>query len=418
MIGRGEPGEWRRGGATLAAATIGMGAGYNLFVMAASQFLIPMQAEWHLPRTALLLGPLVGMMSALLSPVAGALADRCGARPLALVGMPLLALLYLLMAVLPVRIAGVYVIAVLIGLASGFGSPTIFCRAVGTWFTRNSGLAISITMSGMSTVAMVAIPALAWLIAHHGWRAGYIGLAGLSLLVGTPAILMGFRENEAGPARRDGREGDPPGRVRRAAMRDPRFWRLGVAFTLAGLFIGGVIGHLQAILVEQGFSPLRAAAIGSIHVAAIGVGRLAVGVLLDRLNPDAIAGLCLGAAACGLPLLGLGGGTSLLVAGVAAALIGLGQGAEADFLAFFTMKAFGMEAFGTIFGLFALLVGLGIALGGLLFGLLRDVLGNYDLACDLASGAMFAAAILMLRTTSGSASSAPDPRLDGPRQAA
>jgi sugar phosphate permease len=325
-------GEWRRGWRGLTSATIGVGVGYNLFLMTAGLFIIPMEQEWHVPRSALALAPVAGSLSALLTPVAGVAIDRIGPRPLAILGLVALGLAYVAMAFLPSNLMLLYAMALVFALVTPFSNPMIFCRGMATWFRRHTGVAMGITMSGVSAGATIALPLLAWIIAGHGWRAGYAALAGVVLLVGLPMILLWFHERpEADGGRPPLTPVDSWPLLRRLA-RDRRFWIINIAFGLAGIFIGGFMNQLQPVLIGRGFSALSAAGIVSVYTAAIGCGRIGAGWWLDRWKPQWVAMCCLLAAACGaLMIAGIDGTTdgAWLLAALAAAMIGLGQGAEA-----------------------------------------------------------------------------------------
>ncbi|QIB66900.1 MFS transporter [Kineobactrum salinum] len=66
-------------------------------------------------------------------------------------------------------------------------------------------------------------------------------------------------------------------------------------------------------------------------------------------------------------------------------LIGLGQGAEADFVAFFCLKLFGLRSYSTLVGFNMMAVGFGLALGAIGFAAIVDQFGDYTLAMKLAS---------------------------------
>jgi MFS family permease len=88
----------------------------------------------------------------------------------------------------------------------------------------------------------------------------------------------------------------------------------------------------------------------------------------------AMAAVFFGAASFGIALLWLGA-PSLLFAG--AFLIGLGLGAEVDFIAYLTSRYFGLRAFGKIYGLIFAAFALSGALGPLIIGIGFDRTGSY-----------------------------------------
>jgi predicted MFS family arabinose efflux permease len=113
------------------------------------------------------------------------------------------------------------------------------------------------------------------------------------------------------------------------------------------------------------------------------VSRLVIGWLLDRHAPHRIAAVSLLVAACGLVVWSLAG-ASMGGALLAAALIGTSIGAELDFLSFFCARHFGTRHYGQVYGVASVFFNLGIALGGLTFGVLHGAFGQYGPALGLA----------------------------------
>jgi hypothetical protein len=82
----------------------------------------------------------------------------------------------------------------------------------------------------------------------------------------------------------------------------------------------------------------------------------------------------------GALLLVSGSDASWIIALLAVFLLGLGQGAEVDFIAFFTVRIFGMRSFAAISATIGASVGVGMALGGSGFAIVHDATGSYDAA--------------------------------------
>jgi hypothetical protein len=61
-------------------------------------------------------------------------------------------------------------------------------------------------------------------------------------------------------------------------------------------------------------------------------------------------------------------------------LIGLAQGAESDYLSYFTMRIFGIRNFSKLVGMISMAVGGGMAAGGFLFAALYDHYRDYNVA--------------------------------------
>lgn len=389
-------GEWRQGWRVVLAALCGNGVGFTMVQMTSGIFIIPIQQEFGLSRTAASIGPWIGLAVAFLTPVAALFVDRRGPRGLAIAGLCGLAASYALLATLPAVLPLYIALGCIVALAGTIANPMIYCRGVATWFRKHSGLAFGLTMSGTSVVAAVAAPFLSRMVEDHGWRSGIAVYAAMVSLIGLPLVLLWFRSRVDAPEQEAG--GLPEGVSAGEAARTLQFWLLVASFACATLAIGGMISQLYPILVAGRYTPELAALTVSFYAASMGVGRIAAGYLLDRLSPTLVAGSSLALAACGslvlLHVLFRGGAPEL--AFLAAFLLGWGQGAEGDFVGFFTQRLFGLKAFGLIYSWFNLVIGSGLAIGGLLFAAAFDRFGSYEYAVMMNGGLWVVAAILMI----------------------
>jgi predicted MFS family arabinose efflux permease len=112
---------------------------------------------------------------------------------------------------------------------------------------------------------------------------------------------------------------------------------------------------------------------------SVGVGRIANGIALDRLNPPLVIASTLvlaGAGALMLYVLNLPSTGNAAIA-IAIALLGLAQGAEGDYIMFFSMRLFGLQNFSRVVSIQSMVIGVGMALGGLVFAKVFDVFGSY-----------------------------------------
>jgi len=135
-----------------------------------------------------------------------------------------------------------------------------------------------------------------------------------------------------------------------------------------------------------------------VFALAIGLSRIVAGKLLDYLNPPIVAAVCLALPALGAVLLAITAHseTSWFLAVAAAFLLGIGAGAELDFIAFFTMRLFGLRQFSVIYGTGGLASGGATAIGGFLFASIFDKIGNYNVAVYLGVVMFLCAAMVML----------------------
>lgn len=388
-------GEWRAGWRTVLAAGLGMAAGVSLFATAFGFFVVPLQHAFGWSRSQLATVSLAFFTSSLTMPLVGVLLDRWGSRVFVVIGAVAFTAIYVAFALNPGKQWFFYALLVGIGLlAAPCTMPTVFARPIVNQFNISRGLALGIGLSGSYGMIVILSPVLQHVIGEYGWRLGFGLLAGMSLVLGlTASALLG---NQAG----GGKAASPPSPLPRGeglalAVRDPRFWLLAVAMVISNIPVGGVISQLQPMLSDKGVPGTTAAMLGSVYAMAILVGRMGAGFLLDRFWPPLVGAGSLIAPAIGL-LLFAGDSQSLPMFVVSLSLIGFAHGAEGDLASFFAARYFGVRAFGSIMGVFALLIGVSIALGGMIFAQAFDHLHSYAAALWVSAAAMGAAASMLL----------------------
>lgn len=369
---------------TLVGATGAAATGLQLFVYTSSYFLKPLEADMGWTRGQIAFGTTCATLaSAALLPVVGYLTDRHGARKVGTIGLIGYGVLCLLLAAVPPVLGVFYAMLIAIGLFYTAASLVVFAPVVARRFDRRRGLALGITMSGASILLVPLAPALNALIAFGGWRAGYVMLGGLALLVGLPCLYLATRQTpfvQTGEARKahDWAAFLEP-------LRTVAFWLIMGGALVGGTAVGGFLHHLAAIASDMGFSALEVGGLASLFVVMVVVGRTVMGHCLDTLKPQLVAVAVLLAAAVGAMLMHYGAG-ALPTAIVSVVLIGAAMGTEADIHAFFVARRFGVERFSTLFSVISMVVFVSLGLGALLFGTIYDLTGSYDLALSVAAG--------------------------------
>ena len=390
--------EWSGGWRPLVAAACGVGTTWHFFQIVSGLFIIPMQAEFGWSRSQVAIGPIVGLISIMFYPFAGVLIDRYGPRRIALWGLTLLCVGFLLFSVVPANRIVFLGIMALFALIGSIGNQMVFAKGLATWFVRRFGTAIGIMMTGVTVTTAIGIPFLARVIAHSGWRAGFITLALIVAVLGIPINVLWFRARPKHLATAADVSTPPVGVSVREAVRDKRFWLVAAAIGSAAIPIGGFLTHLQPLLIGRGVSALTAASFGSVFVIAIGAGRLVVGSLLDRLYAPFVAAgsLCLsGLGVVLLASLSLHNNPWPVLA-LAISMIGLAQGAESDYISYFTLRIFGVQNFSKLVGILSMFVGAGMAIGGFVFAAIFDYSKDYHLAVRGSAILFFTAALAFL----------------------
>lgn len=178
------------------------------------------------------------------------------------------------------------------------------------------------------------------------------------------------------------------------ASRNRVFWILLCAVVLVAASVQACLAHITAIFADTGASAKTAALATSLYGGGLLVGRAGSGYLLDRFFAPRVAALIFASAALGIGLLRLA--ASQQFAFVAAFLIGLGNGAEVDIMAYLISRYFGLRAFGTIYGFIFGGFGLAGGLGVYLMGASFDATGSYrSMLTVFCLAALFGAALML-----------------------
>src|SRR2546423_7976058 len=171
--------------------------------------------------------------------------------------------------------------------------------AVMGWISEHRGLAVSLVSVGLGVAQMTMSPFAAWLITQMDWRAAQLVIAMLVWATLVPAALFVRRPPAAAAAGEGAAEG-PRTSLRDAFFSAP-FVVLALTFFACCAAHAGPIFHTVTYAMTCGLGPLAAVTIYSVEgLAGLG-GRLALGVLADRLGVKRvlIAGLLIQAIAAG-----------------------------------------------------------------------------------------------------------------------
>jgi MFS family permease len=164
---------------------VGFGSAYTF-----SAFVEPLQREFGASRGSVsLVFSLAGFLYFGLGIVSGPLADRFGARRLAVAGM-ILTGLGLAAASAARNLLEVYAAY---GLGVGLGVGCAYVPAIGAvqrWFVRRRGFASGLAVSGIGVGTLLMPPLASQLIELLGWRDAYLVLGGLATTMGAGAALL------------------------------------------------------------------------------------------------------------------------------------------------------------------------------------------------------------------------------------
>ena len=395
---------WVIVGAAFAVMFVSFGTAYSF-----AAFFHALRDEFQATRGDVsLVFAITGFLYFSLGAFSGPVADRLGPRRVILAGVVLIA------AGLALASAAQHLwqIYLTYSLCVGVGVGFTYVPSVGTvqrWFSRRRGFASGLAVAGIGAGTLVIPLLAAWVISGWGWRAAYLVLAALTLVVGVPAAWF----IEHSPARRglaaDGDAPAVPGEAGEAgsavlapgfsvseAVRERVFWLLYAATfaTGIGLFIPFV--HLAPYARDHGLPD----GFGTLLIGFIGAGstfgRLFLGGFADRIGRRA-ALVCV-YCVMGLSLLGwlaARDGWSLVTF---ALVFGTAYGGFVALVPALTTDYFGGRNAGGIIGVLYTAAGVGALFGPTLAGAMYDARDSYTIPILLAAAtnAVAAGCIILL----------------------
>jgi len=380
-----------------------------------SIFVEPLGRDFGWSRTAISgAASLGGLLAALVSPWIGPFLDRRGSRLVLSLAVLVNGAALLLLSLTPTLLVFylLYCIARM-NWASPFDLGIY--GALNNWFLARRTFAASVATFAQM-LGLVAMPLIAqFAILHNGWRAGWLALGAVTLIVGfVPVWLllvrrpedMGLQPDRTAPVY------GPSGETaairerqfsRRQAIRTPAFWLLMLYTVLVYPVQAGVSLHQAPHLVERGLDPTTAATVVATFSLMSGFGTVACGLLPRRLPvrfPMALTGMLLVLGTSLMP------GIATPAQGyLAGGLFGFGIGGVLTLLPVAWADYFGRTHYGAIRGLALSAQVLAQASGPLLSGALRDLTGDYILSlhCFTALSVLSVVAALSARQPRGDA---------------
>ncbi|WP_446655307.1 MFS transporter [Blastomonas sp.] len=348
-----------------AALAIGVGTmGIGFYSL--GLFVQPLQAEYGWSRASVSGAATFQQIGIFLSaPLVGWLADRWGARPIALASFVAAPLALFALSRVGSSVVAWDALWLLVSLAGAGTTPAIWARIVSLRFDAARGLALGLMLMGTGTAAILAPALLGPIFEQSGWRTAVVVMAGATLAIGLPASLLVGTADRPAPGERH--------RGRFEANRQTLKLLL-IAFLL-GLIVAGLIVHLVPLLIDRGMAATEAAQTAAIVGVAVLAARLVVGYLFDRFHAPYVAALFLLSPVVAALLLWGGGPVT-----IAALMLGLAAGAEVDMLAYFTGRYAALANYGATYGGVLGIFCLGAGLGPMLFGAAHDGMGGYDAA--------------------------------------
>jgi MFS family permease len=414
----------------VAVGALASGVGGFMATTPFSAFLTPMTRDLGWSHATLNGAQGVGsLVGGLVAPFAGRLVDRYGTR--VLLSMAGIGLCVAMLICASVQEPWQFFVGYGLGRVIFQGIIIVSAStAVANWFVRQRGRATGLALMGNAASVAFTVPLIQYLSDAASWRAAWLVLAVLALVLLTPtaALFLRRRPEDIGllpdgdtrpraaataldpePERRATAEGGsmPADRATpaRAAVRDAS-WRLGEALRtrtfwlllgssgLTGFTVAGVTTYQIPLLLHNGVAPGTAAIMVSVYAGCWTLGIAGWGFVVERI--PARYGLALIYMVSAVATVVLLGADSAGPAVLFALLYGIVVGGNSTLEAVIWADYYGRASLGTIRGFGRPVTLTANALGPLATGLAIDAFGSYQPPFLGYAAASLAAAMLVL----------------------
>jgi len=393
----------------------------NFVSQAFSILMVVMRDNFGWSLTAIVLAySLRSIVGALLSPWAGVMGDRYGAKRVMLVGAGFFMGGLLLLSTINHLWQLFLYYSIILGVAQALFRVNI-PTTVAAWFKQKLGVAVGIQQSAGGMGASVLAPGLAVLLTQTDWQTAFlaIGLGGGVIVF----ALLAFFHSEPGDrgklpygtAEKDRSSANPfTGAVAKVrskvfmqhAKGTRAFWFLPLIHHLGCVGHAIVIVHGVYYATTKGVSLEAATFIISIYSFTSIASRFMAPVLADRFGGQRVMAIFY--VLQGLSVLMLFWTQEPWQFFLFAAIFGIGFGGEMSAFLVVNRQYFGMGPVRAVFGIQSMGAGLGMALGGLLGSVVYDTFGSYDIAWIVSIAASMGGMVAILSMESTSRELIPD----------
>lgn len=330
----------------------------------------------------------------ILAMVGGRLNDRYGPRWVLSVAGLITGIGYVLMS----QVSESWQLLIFFGFFVGIGLSThdvVTLSTVAAWFEKRRGVMTGVVKTG-TACGQVIMPVVATLlVAAYGWRSALV-IIGVCVAFSLLLISQWMRRPGADEKVDKSTQvsAGSGGLSYAEAKRSRILWTLcAIQFCFFPALMTIPL-HILVHATDLGMTTVKAATILSLIGASSIVGRLSLGMLLDKLGGKASLVLCL------IPLT-LSLGSLLLINDPVnlyffAVIYGIAHGGLFTVVSPTVAEYFGMKAHGAIFGVILFFGTLGGATGPLLAGALFDLMGSYQIVFLLLSALALLGLLLAL----------------------
>ena len=156
-------------------------------------FLKPMTEHFEWSRATLSLAFAVAfMLSGLLRPLSGYLADRYSPKWAALSGVVIVGIMLMMMPLVS-NLAHLYLVFSVMSIGLTLGTGPILIKIVSAWFLHRRGLVLGLVSSAGSMGAILLVPGASLFLVLFDWQMAYLFLGSLLLAIILPLGILLIR---------------------------------------------------------------------------------------------------------------------------------------------------------------------------------------------------------------------------------
>ncbi len=341
-------------------------------------FLTPIARQTGWSVTGVSTAMTIGFLAMAFASMAwGSLSDRVGPRRVVVIGSIVLAASLALAS----RATSLLQFQLIFGLLVGGSCAAIFApmmACVTGCFDTHRSLAVSLVSAGMGMAPMTMSPFAAWLITHNDWRTSLLIIAAVAAVLMIPVAFLVRRPPalDGGGAAESQDEGAPSDMSMGQALRSPQFLILMATNFFCCATHSGPIFHTVSNAVHHGIPMMAAVSIYSVEGLAGMGGRVAFGILGDRLGAKRV--LVAGLLAQAFGALAYVFVRDLSAFYAVAAVFGFIYAGIMPLYAVIARENFPLRMMGTVIGGMSMASSLGMASGPLAGGLIFDTFASYS----------------------------------------
>jgi len=346
---------------------------------------------------------IAALCTALFSPVAGIIGDLIGARKAMAIGTAIF-LIGMIWTASASSIIEFYIsYGIVLGIAQSIYLVPIV-PAVVSWFKRGTGIGTGAMMVAWSIGPALSIQALAICFEYFGWQNTFLIFGIVGSLVISVCLLFFYDSPEKKSILPYGwLSTDDKSEMKGVlwnAKHQKLIYKTDSFWHLINIHFWGCVGHSVILVaaipmaVNQGISLVTASGVLSIIAISSIVSRFAAPIIGDKYGSKPI--IFLSFLGQGLSVLLLLNATTVFDFYLFAILFGLPYGGEGTVVPIINKQYYGRFPMGTTYGWQLFGAGIGMAIGGLIPGVVFDITGGYVFAIWVSAISSLWGAVLVL----------------------